>query len=65
MQNPTPKIKTCPSCGVTFECSHSIECWCMAYVIPKENMELIRQHFSDCLCSECLGKYAVKVKESC
>jgi len=63
MQKKTLKKKVCPVCDATFECLHSTECWCMAYVIPEENMELIRQRYNDCLCAECLSKYAVEIKE--
>jgi hypothetical protein len=52
------KEKTCPSCGVVFECLHSVDCWCAGYVIPEETMKQIRAQYSDCLCADCLGKYA-------
>jgi len=58
------KVKTCPACGAVFECHHSIDCWCMAYVVPEENMKQIRAKYSDCLCARCLGKYATEIKEA-
>ncbi|HHN47462.1 MAG TPA: hypothetical protein ENN08_00750 [Bacteroidales bacterium] len=64
MQKEAAKIKTCPSCGATFGCMHSMHCWCAAYTIPKESMELIRTSFNDCLCEACLLKYVSAAKDT-
>ena len=56
------KIKRCPKCGSEFECLHTAECWCMDYQISPQNLELIKQTFSDCLCPECLAGYSINKK---
>jgi hypothetical protein len=54
------KQKTCPRCGKTFECNHGSVCWCSSYSIDKENIELLKREFEDCLCEDCLRLYAKK-----
>jgi transposase len=53
-----PKQKTCPRCGRRFECLHNETCWCFAYVVPPENLEVIRKTYPDCLCPACLAIFA-------
>jgi len=57
MEQQVPEIKTCPECGAEFECAHDGSCWCMSYVIPESNLEIIKKKYSNCLCPECLDEY--------
>lgn len=53
-----PKIKTCPKCGSKFECLHNENCWCFGYIVPPENLEIIKKSYNDCLCRTCLAIFA-------
>ena len=54
-----PKVKTCPKCGVTFECTtNGGNCWCNQYTISPENLKFLNENFSNCLCESCLKDYA-------
>ena len=46
--------KTCPRCGQTFECVHSIDCWCVKVQLKDCTKAYLKEHYSDCLCKECL-----------
>ena len=48
--------KTCPRCGNTFECVHSIDCWCVKVQLKDSTKDYLKAHYSDCLCKECLEK---------
>jgi hypothetical protein len=50
--------KNCSKCGITFECLHTIDCWCMDYEISQENLKKIKETYADCLCPECLEAYS-------
>lgn len=50
--------KICPSCKSAFECLHNIDCWCMKYTISEQNRAYIAMHYTDCLCENCLKKFA-------
>ncbi len=60
MKKQSPETKTCPECGAKFECTHDANCWCMSFVIPEDNLEIIKQKYSSCLCPKCLDIYQVK-----
>ena len=47
-------IKTCPRCGKTFECVHSIDCWCVKVKLTDATKAYLKDHYSDCLCKDCL-----------
>jgi len=47
-------IKTCPRCGKTFECVHSIDCWCVKVKLTDATKAYLKEHYSDCLCKDCL-----------
>jgi hypothetical protein len=51
-----PMTKTCPRCGKTFECVHSIDCWCVKVQLKDSTKAYLKEHYSDCLCKECLEK---------
>jgi hypothetical protein len=46
--------KTCPRCGKTFECVHSIDCWCVKVKLTDATKAYLKEHYSDCLCKDCL-----------
>ena len=48
--------KTCPRCGKTFECVHSVNCWCVKVKLTDATKVFLKDHYSDCLCKECLEK---------
>lgn len=49
--------KTCPKCGLEFECKHSGECWCISFDISKELAEFLKNNYEDCLCKQCITEY--------
>ena len=51
-----PVKLTCPRCGKTFECVHSIDCWCVKVQLKDSTKAYLKEHYSDCLCKECLEK---------
>ncbi len=46
--------KTCPRCGKTFECVHSIDCWCVKVKLTDATKAYLKEHYNDCLCKVCL-----------
>jgi hypothetical protein len=56
-------IKTCPKCKQKFECKNNEQCWCMEYEYDKENLENLRNLYSDCLCPQCLKHYMDNCKK--
>jgi hypothetical protein len=46
--------KTCPRCGKTFECVHSIDCWCVKVKLTDTAKAYLKEHYTDCLCKDCL-----------
>jgi len=64
MEKHDPKIKNCSKCGKTFECLHTADCWCMEYDISPENLKLLQETFSDCLCPDCLEGYSTGKKKT-
>lgn len=52
--------KICPNCGKEFECKHNKDCFCMQYIITKENLAKMREKFDNCLCENCLTLYTDK-----
>ena len=49
-----PMKKTCPRCGKEFECVHSIDCWCVKVQLKDTTKAYLKEHYSDCLCKDCL-----------
>ena len=54
--NSSTMTKTCPRCGKTFECVHSIDCWCVKVKLTDATKAYLKEHYSDCLCKDCLEK---------
>ena len=48
--------KTCPRCGKEFECVHSIDCWCVKVKLTDTTKAYLKEHYSDCLCKDCLNE---------
>ncbi len=48
--------KICPHCGKTFECVHSIDCWCVKVQLTDTTKAYLKEHYNDCLCKDCLEK---------
>ena len=46
--------KTCPRCGKTFECVHSVDCWCVKVKLTDATKAYLKANYSDCLCKDCL-----------
>lgn len=54
----TGTTKICPECGKNFTCFGESDCWCEKLQIHKKDMLYIMQTYTDCLCPDCLGKFA-------
>jgi len=52
------KLKRCPECGHFFACVTDGECWCHDYEVGQKNRKLLLQKYDDCICPDCLKKYA-------
>jgi hypothetical protein len=51
-------LKKCPSCGKFFTCQGDDDCWCESYQIHKKDFLKLQEEYSDCICPDCLKKYA-------
>jgi len=52
--NALSMTKTCPRCGKTFECVHSVDCWCVKVKLTDATKAFLKERYSDCLCKDCL-----------
>jgi len=50
-------LRQCESCGREFACGARSEdgCWCDAILVAPEGLAVLREHFLDCLCPDCLA----------
>ena len=50
------EIKNCPRCNKPFECKpgNIIQCHCFGMNIKPELNTFLEQHYSECLCHDCL-----------
>jgi hypothetical protein len=47
--------QTCESCGREFACgADEDDCWCRAVTLGPERLAILREHFEQCLCPDCL-----------
>lgn len=55
--------KTCPRCGRKFFCNHEdvSRCDCAKIPLSNEAMNYVSQHYSDCLCNDCLKAINEKI----
>ena len=51
-------IKKCPECGQFFACLGNEDCWCEKLQIQQRDLLFILEKYKDCLCPDCLGKFA-------
>lgn len=53
---PANEIKDCPRCQKPFECNpgNIVRCQCYGIKLTEEQQAYIEQHYSDCLCRDCL-----------
>lgn len=57
--------KTCPKCGILFQCN-SVEvsqCQCNI-VLDEATLDFLKKTTYDCLCSQCLQHYDTLIKKS-
>ncbi|MBS0532897.1 MAG: hypothetical protein JSR72_02465 [Proteobacteria bacterium] len=54
--SPSSRALTCAQCGVSFNCSGDVDCWCAAepYRLPMPDAD----SGGDCLCPACLRERA-------
>jgi hypothetical protein len=53
------KPSVCESCGTEFGCGAKLDgCWCTELTLSESAASEIKAKFGDCLCPECLEKYA-------
>ncbi|MGP1514699.1 MAG: cysteine-rich CWC family protein [Bacteroidales bacterium] len=50
--------KICPECGKEFVCQHDVSCFCMQYSLCSDVLAFLKKKYDNCLCEECLRKYA-------
>ncbi len=55
--------KTCPRCGATFECVHSIDCWCIGIKLNEKAKAALGATYTNCLCKKCLEEINEKYHE--
>jgi hypothetical protein len=50
------ETKNCPRCNAVFECKPGsiTQCQCFGIVFSTEQQAYLEQHYSDCLCRNCL-----------
>ena len=47
--------QTCESCGREFACgADERQCWCQAVPLGRDSLAVLREHFEQCLCPDCL-----------
>ncbi|MBU0764953.1 MAG: cysteine-rich CWC family protein [Bacteroidetes bacterium] len=66
MTDTNPKnlmLKTCPVCGVKFECDSSFSCWCISPVYSSDIHRAVREKLDICLCQACLEREKGKINE--
>jgi hypothetical protein len=57
------QLKTCPACGRGFQCSGDSDCWCASVRLTGKALEELRAVYTDCLCEDCLRKFAANHDE--
>ena len=49
------QTQTCESCGREFGCGAADDaCWCSEPELGPERLAILREHFENCLCPDCL-----------
>lgn len=54
---PKHEIKTCPRCGLDFECklNNPVHCGCARVHLSDDLLLRIQEQYPDCLCTACLN----------
>lgn len=51
--------RQCEACGQAFVCGASLKgCWCVQVKVGAEARQRMREQYQDCLCPECLRRFA-------
>ncbi|MBM3423729.1 MAG: cysteine-rich CWC family protein [Chlorobi bacterium] len=50
------KMVACPICGAEFQCSRSLDCWCVRKIVPAAVTEYLAARYDTCVCSNCLER---------
>ncbi len=51
--------RQCEACGQPFVCGASLKgCWCVPVKVSAEARQQMRERYKDCLCPECLQRFA-------
>lgn len=51
--------RQCEACGNSFVCGASLMgCWCFGFKLSAEIRQELRERFRDCLCRDCLTRFA-------
>jgi hypothetical protein len=51
--------RECEACGKQFVCGASLKgCWCFGFKLSAETRRQLRERYQDCLCQDCLTKFA-------
>lgn len=62
-----PEIRAatvCESCGNEFTCGASLAgCWCTSFKLTDETRKDLRKKFKNCLCMNCIAKYAENAED--
>jgi hypothetical protein len=55
----------CEACGKDFVCGAGLTgCWCMEIKLETQTRTKMRQQFRDCLCRNCLERFANQATDS-
>ncbi|MCI0389361.1 MAG: cysteine-rich CWC family protein [Acidobacteria bacterium] len=55
--------RECEACGKPFHCGASLKgCWCFQIKLSAEVKQQLRERYKDCLCSDCLERFAVSAR---
>jgi hypothetical protein len=62
---PAHETVHCPRCKTAFECrvGSILQCQCQAVTLSEEEREYIGQHYSGCLCANCLHQVKTTYKQ--
>lgn len=60
---PSQKLKTCPRCNASFECTadNIVQCQCFGIVLSAEENAWLEQQYTGCLCPTCLQQIKLEV----
>jgi len=51
--------RECEACGKPFICGASLKgCWCVQLKLDAVTRQRLRERYKDCLCSDCLKRFA-------